>query len=58
MLSFLCLFIYLRLNDAVGSSEYIASNNWMVSEGKIGKEVEGSDHDLICCSVATFVWRD
>jgi hypothetical protein len=36
----------------------MASNDWMDSEVKIGKDAEASDRTQICDSVATFMWVD
>jgi hypothetical protein len=41
------LFVYGLFNDAVSSSDYIASNDGMINEYWIGKDMEGSGIGLI-----------
>jgi hypothetical protein len=54
------LFIYLffcgLFNDAV--CNYIASNDRIINEQWTGKDMEGSDRDLIEVTIPAFAWRD
>jgi hypothetical protein len=41
------LFIYNLFNNAVSSSDYIASNDRMTNEYRTGKDMEGSSRGII-----------
>lgn len=45
------------LNDAVASSEYIASNDIMINERRTGKYMKGSGRALIKYSMPEFACR-
>jgi hypothetical protein len=51
------IFIYALFNYAVSSSVYIASNDKIVNEYRIGKDVEGSGRFLIKCKIQEFALK-
>jgi hypothetical protein len=53
------LFLFCGLfNEAVSSSHYIASNNWIINKRRIGKNVEGRGHGLILYTLPVFGCKD
>jgi hypothetical protein len=51
------LFVHYLCTDSLGSSDYIASNDSVISELSIGKEVDGRGHGLILYTILTFARR-
>jgi hypothetical protein len=49
------LFIFVPFKDTVSSSDYTASNNTMISELKIGENVEGSGRDILQGAISAFI---
>jgi hypothetical protein len=45
-------------NDTVRGKDRIASNSRIISEYRIGKDVEGNGYGLFRRTIPTFVWRD
>jgi hypothetical protein len=53
------IYVPLRLfKDAVSSSDYVASNDGMISEQWIGKDMEGSRLVMTQSTMPAFSWRD
>jgi hypothetical protein len=52
--------IYLRMFflSTLSDSDYIASNDWMICEYRIGKNVEWKGRSLIWGTVPEFAWRN
>jgi hypothetical protein len=44
--------------DAVGSSGHTASNDWMIGQKRIEKDVEGSYRKLIPITAPEFAWNE
>jgi hypothetical protein len=51
-------FICGLFNDAVSTTDYIASNSWITNEQRIGKDEEGSGRGLILYTIPAFGWKD
>jgi hypothetical protein len=57
---FYCIYLFIigLFNDAVHSPDYTASNESIISESWIGKDVEGSGRGLMWGTIPEFTWKD